>query len=390
MTSSPNLELALPHGRLSLPAFLPDGTRGVVRAVDGQDLLACGVQAVQMNVFHLMQRPGTTVIQALGGLHRMTGWTRPIFTDSGGYQIYSLIHQNPKMGTITGRGAIFHGEGSERKYNLTPEKSIQLQISYGVDVLICLDDCTHPDAPLAEQESSVRRTVKWARQCKVTFERLVGDGTRITRIGRIDADKEEEGSTTATGDDSGLRPLLIAVIQGGNSPVLRRQCAEALLEIGFDGYGYGGWPLDGQGNLLLEMLACTRELVPDTFPLHALGVGHPANVLACARMGYQLFDSTMPTRDARHGRLYAFTVDPAAGPLAGDWFTYCYVQDDKHLKANLPVSPYCDCPVCHHYSLGYLHHLYKLGDSLYPRLATMHNLRFMAQLMAHLGRGLGD
>ncbi|MEW5987698.1 MAG: tRNA guanosine(34) transglycosylase Tgt [Chloroflexota bacterium] len=382
--------LKLPHGRLSLPAFLPDGTRGVVRAVDSQDLLACGVQAVQMNVFHLMQRPGTTVIQALGGLHRMTGWTRPIFTDSGGYQIYSLIHQNPKMGTITERGAIFHGEGAERKYNLTPEKSIQLQMSYGADVLICLDDCTHVDAPAAEQESSVRRTVKWARQCKVTFERLVGEGTRMTRIGRMDADKEEGGSTTATGDDSRLRPLLIAVIQGGNSPTLRRQCAEALLEIGFDGFGYGGWPLDGQGNLLAEMLACTRELVPEPFPLHALGVGHPANVLACSRMGYQLFDSTMPTRDARHGRLYALTVDPAAAPLSGDWFTYCYVQDDKHLKANLPISPYCDCPVCHRYSLGYLHHLYKLGDSLYSRLATMHNLRFMTQLMTSLSRGLGD
>lgn len=354
--------LTLPQGNLQLPAFLPDGTQGVVRAVDAQDLLSCRVQAVQMNVYHLMQRPGSSTIQALGGLHQMAGWPRPIFTDSGGFQVYSLIRQNPKSGSITDRGATFRPTGGGRKFNFTPEKSVQLQLSYGADVIICLDDCTHPDDPPATQEASVRRTIAWAKRGKEAFQHLV------TQKEMAEAE----------------RPLLFAVIQGGRSRQLRRQCAQELLDIGFDGYGYGGWPLDSEGDLLEDMLAYTRELVPDSFLLHALGVGHPANILTCVGLGYPLFDSTMPTRDARHGRLYLFNVDPAGDNLSGDWFSYLYIKDKKHIKQNLPLSPYCDCLCCRHYTLGYLHHLFKLNDSLYPRLATIHNLRFITQLMGHL------
>lgn len=354
--------ISLPHGAIQLPAFLPDGTQGVVRSVDAQDLITCRIQAVQMNVYHLMQRPGSSTIQALGGLHRMSGWPRPIFTDSGGFQVYSLIHQNPKSGSITDRGATFTLEGTNRKFNLTPEKSIQLQLSYGADLLFCFDDCTHVDAPAEAQAAAVRRTILWARRCKAAFERILAEK------------KVAEGE----------RPRLFGVIQGGGLPDLRRQCAEALLDIGFDGFGYGGWPLDATGNLLTEMIAYTRELVPAHLPMHALGVGHPPYVLACVGLGYQLFDSTMPTRDARHGRLYTFAVDPTTSRLTGDWFKYVYAKDDKHIKRSEPISPYCDAPCCTQYSLGYLHHLFKLNDSLFPRLATMHNLRFMTQLMENL------
>ncbi len=356
--------LSLPHGELPLPAFLPDGTQGVVRAVAAEDLEAAGVRAVQMNVYHLMQRPGTSTIQALGGLHRMAGWAGPIFTDSGGFQVYSLIRQNPKLGSITDRGATFR-VGGDRKYNLTPEKSITLQFSYGADMLICFDDCTGPDDPPAAQADSVRRTIRWAAECKKTYLRLV-EGKRL---------------------DEATRPRLMGVIQGGLSRDLRRECAEALLAIGFDAYGYGGWPLDAEGNLLTEMVGYVRELVPPEFPVHALGVGHPAGVVACTGMGYELFDSTMPTRDARHGRLTVFRRDPAMlPPFAGnDWFGYVYPGDDKHVKASEPVSRYCDCPTCRRYSLGYLHHLFKIGDTLYFRLVTVHNLRFMTMLMERLG-----
>ncbi len=355
--------LHLAHGTLQLPAFLPDGTQGVVRAVDAQDLLDIEIQAVQMNVYHLMQRPGSSTIQALGGLHSMAAWPRPIFTDSGGFQIYSLIRQNAKYGSISDRGATFQPSGSGRKYKLTPEKSVQLQMSYGSDVVICLDDCTHVDDVPAEQQISIARTIQWARRCKDEYLRQI-EGRRI---------------------EAAQRPLLIAVIQGGNERDLRRRCAEELLAVGFDGYGYGGWPLDGEGNLLIDTLAYTRELVPEQFTLHALGVGHPANVLLCARLGYELFDSIMPTRDARNGRLYSFKVDPQQTRLNGSaWFKFIYVEDKKHIKQNAPVSAYCDCQTCRHYSLGYLHHLQKINDHLYARLATIHNLRFMTQLMASL------
>lgn len=342
-----------PHGDIPLPAFLPDGTSGVVRGVDARDLADVGTPAVQMNVYHLMQRPGSSTIQALGGLHTLTGWRGPISTDSGGFQVYSLIRQNAKLGSITDRGALFRIE--DRKYQLTPEKSIQLQFSYGADTLFCLDDCTHVDDPPEVQTQSVSRTVRWAKACKAEFDRLIAEK-------QLPPDQ---------------RPKLFGVVQGGGDLALRRACAEQLLEIGFDGYGYGGWPLDAQNNLLTEVIAYTRAVIPAEYPMHALGVGHPANVVACTRLGYGLFDSTMPTRDARHGRLYTFTTDHG---LDGDFFSYLYIKDDKHIKASGPPSAHLPADV----SLGYLHHLYKLGDTLYERLATRHNLRFMNALMARL------
>src|SRR5262245_25709972 len=194
-SSRPPSVLRLPHGELRLPVFLPDATQGVVRSVDSADLKECGIQAVVMNAFHLMQRPGSTTIQALGGLHRMCAWERPIITDSGGFQAYSLIRQNARFGQLTDSGILFRPEGSDRKIQLTPEKSIQIQLRYGTDIAICLDDCTHVDDPLAAQQESVRRTIAWARRCKAEFQRIVNQ----KRL------REEE------------RPRLFAVIQGGGS-----------------------------------------------------------------------------------------------------------------------------------------------------------------------------
>jgi queuine tRNA-ribosyltransferase len=340
---------------------MPDATSGVVRSVDSLDLERCQVQAVVMNTFHLMQRPGSSTIVALGGLNKMCGWERPIVTDSGGFQAYSLIRSNPRYGSLTEDGITFRPDGSSRKFNLTPEKSIQLQLKYGSDVVICLDDCTHVDDPPETQQESVERTMCWARRSKAEFGRIL----------KQRGVAEEE------------RPLLYAVVQGGGSRELRKRCAQELLDIGFDGYGYGGWPLDGEGNLLADMIAYVRELVPSSFPMHALGVGDPKGVVECARIGYDLFDSAMPTRDARHGRLYAFA--DGSGGLEGEWFSHIYVGDNKHIKNDSPISPFCDCLACSNYSLGYLHHLFKIEDGLALRLATIHNLRFMTQLTERLG-----
>jgi queuine tRNA-ribosyltransferase len=306
-----------------------------------------------------MQRPGSSTVQALGGLHRMSAWQRPIITDSGGFQAYSLIRQNPRFGKMDERGITYQPDGNARKYQLTPEKSVQLQLAYGADVVICLDDCTHVDAPRSEQEISVARTISWAKRGRAEFDRLVRQ-------------KKLEPSKI---------PLLFAVIQGGGEFDLRKHCAEILLEIGFDGYGFGGWPLDSQGALLTEILEYTRSLVPAQFPLHALGIGHPQNVLIGFRLGYGLFDCAMPTRDARHGRLYSFGSLPSSNDrLKGDWLKYLYINDEIHVKSSRPIEEDCDCPVCRNYSLGYLHHIFKLNDSLYLRLASLHNLRFMTRL----------
>ena len=357
-------ELHLTHGSLQLPIFLPDATFGAVRGVDAGDLIQVGVPALMMNVFHLMQKPGSSTIQTLGGLHRMADWPHPIFTDSGGFQAYSLVRQNAKFGKLSERGISFQPEGAGRKFLLTPEKSIQLQLAYGADVVYCLDDCTHVDASLSEQELSVARTIKWAERCKREFEHQVVQ----RRWGE------------------GERPRLFAIVQGGGEKSLRSACATALLELGFDGYGYGGWPLDSDNQLLREMLAYTRQLIPAQFPMHALGVGQPGHILTCYRLGYQIFDSAMPTRDARHARLYIFTQDPAASDFtfAADWYRYRYLQDAKEVKARGPISAGCACYTCRRYSVAYLHHLYKQKETLFYRLATLHNLHFMMQLMALL------
>jgi queuine tRNA-ribosyltransferase len=343
---------------LALPIFLPDATNGVVRSVDSNDLRNAGIQALVMNTFHLMQKPGSSTVQALGGLHQMCDWDDPIITDSGGFQAYSLIRQNPKFGSLSEKGILFKPEGSDRRLILTPEKSIQLQFSFDADVIICLDDCTHVDASYAEQVLSVERTIKWAKRCKQEYERQVEN--------RKFSDEQ--------------RPLIFGVVQGGGYPQLRKQCADALLEIGFDGFGFGGWPLDAQSNLLVDILEYTRQVIPQKYLLHALGIGHPQNLVICHKLGYDIFDCAMPTRDARHGRLYVFTDPSAVSANADDWFKYRYINDEETIKARAPISEFCDCPCCEHYSLGYLHHLHKINENLYLRLATLHNLRFMTQL----------
>jgi queuine tRNA-ribosyltransferase len=370
------MTLHLPHGDLTLPTFLPDATRAVVRAVDSADLESVGVQGLVMSAFHLMQHPGSTTVKALGGLHRMTGWQRPIITDSGGFQAYSLIRQNPKFGSLTDKGIVFRPD-NKGKILLTPEKSIQLQMSYGADVAICLDDCTHPEDTDENQRESVRRTIAWAKRCKAEFVRLMGARGQMSRGAQEQSPKPHRSLAP---------PLLFGVIQGGGSRDLRRQCAEALLEIGFDGFGYGGWPLTSEGELVRDMVAYTRELVPREWPMHALGIGHPGSVVECVRMDYQMFDSALPTRDARRGRLMVFTHPPGETDFERNdkWSAYLYITDDTYVKLDAPISEYCDCLTCTRYSRGYLHHLFKIKDAACLRLATIHNLRFMMQLMERL------
>jgi queuine tRNA-ribosyltransferase len=350
---------ALPSGIL----YMPDATHGVVRAVGPDDLEAAGVRMIMTNSLHLARRPGVTTVQALGGAARMIGWNGPIATDSGGFQAFSLIRQNPRLGSISPEGFVFSTEIGGKPIRITPQKSIQNQLRLGSNLLFCVDDCTHPDSSLPEQELSVQRTIAWAAQCKRAFDKGIADR-------RLPTERQ---------------PKLFAVIQGGRSPELRKRCAEALLAIGFDGYGYGGWPLDNEGQLLAETLALTRELVPSHLTMHALGVGHPASVVACAQMGYRLFDSALPTRDARRGRLYCFRADkPDLMKSAQEWLEFVYIQDEKHIKEDRPLSNYCNLICCRRFSRGYLRHLAKLEDALFYRLATIHNLNFMRQLTDRL------
>lgn len=359
---SPLTSLATPHGPIPLPTFFPDGTRAVVKSLDASDLQASGIAAVMVNALHLTTQPGADVIRKLGGLHGFMGWPGPVATDSGGFQIFSLLRENSRNGSVSDKGFIYRPGGMADKRLFTPEKSIQQQMRFGADLLFCLDQCTHPDDSHGVQLTSVERTIAWARQCKAEFVRRL----------------EQRGT-------EGDRPLLFAVIQGGMDPDLRRRCVDSLLAIGFDGFGFGGWPISEEGDLV-EAVYRTAEMVPRSFPLHGLGIGKPENVVAAHRAGYHTCDSSFPTRAARRRRLMVATRPWDGGGLSGkDFYDVLYIEDDKYYRDGQPIEPECPCLACRRYSRAYLHHLFRIEDSLADRLATLHNLAFYARLMTAVG-----
>lgn len=364
MTTLPTV-LETAHGPLHLPVYFPDATRGVVRTVDSRDLEGCDVQGLVVNVFHLSTRPGAGLIKRAGGIHEFMSWRHPIASDSGGFQLMSMIRENPRYGTISDRGIHFIDiDGRREKIQFTPERSIRLQFDLGADLMVCLDDCPSPDASPAEVQAAVERTIHWAERCRAEFDRQL----------------------QTRGKRHSARPLLFGVIQGGYDKTLRERCAQDLLPLGFDGFGFGGWPLTPEGELAHTILAHTAQLIPDSLPRFALGVGKPQHIVRCYRMGWRIFDCVLPTRDARHGRLYAWnaaSLDRVDLQIP-NFYHFVYVRDEKHKRQRDPVSTVCDCACCQNYSLGYLHHLFDVGDPLALRLATLHNLRFYTQLLEHI------
>jgi len=375
------------HGNVQLPAFFPDGTRAVVRGMDAVDVKLTGTPGIVMNAYHLMRHPGIKVLSQLGGLHSFTGWDAPILTDSGGFQVYSLLRENPSLGAVRRNEVIFAPDGAE-KIALSPEKAVQVQLSAKSDIVICLDWCIHPDDPPEVNRASVETTIRWAKRCREEFDRLVQESAPSRRKRR----KGEVSAAPVPSSDGVDRPLLFGIIQGGSDPRLRQDCAAALGELKFDGYAFGGWPLDGNNNLLRDILALTASAMPEDLPRYAMGIGKPENVVACVRMGYNLFDAVIPTRDARHLRLYAFRA-PSLDQVelkGREFYSQIYMQDHEHMRDSRPISDACDCYTCTHYSRAYLYHLFRIGDTLAYRLATIHNLRFYSQLMELLRREAAD
>ncbi len=342
--------------KFKLPIFLPDATRGVVRSLDSTDLKNTGVLGVVVNTYHLLSEPGLDVLKKAGGVKKLMNFDGLVVSDSGGFQILSLIYEDKRLGEITDEGVVFNltSTGERKKTLLTPEGSIRAQFALGADILICLDDCPPKDADTAVLKQSVEMTIAWARRCKDEF-------TKQQKKEKLDG-----------------KPLLFAVIQGGRDKKLRQFCAEELKKIGFDGYGFGGWPIGENGRVDYETLEFTAELMPDDLPKYALGIGDPASIARCFKMGYAIFDCVLPTRDARHERLYilkdnlANEVDPAE---------YLYINREALANDLAPISKTCDCWTCRNFSQAYLRHLFKIKDTLAWRLATIHNLRTYTRLM---------
>lgn len=351
---------------LQFPCFFPDATRGVIRSVSSNQLNEVDTEGLIVNTYHLLSEPGAEVIKCAGGIKSFMHWDGWVISDSGGFQLLSMIYQNASFGTVTEDGVNFRkgSKGNTKSYKFTPEKSIQTQFTLNPDIMICLDDCPGPKATRAEVELCVHRTLAWAKRCKDEF---------TTQL--------QTRKLTGT-----QKPLLFAVIQGGDYKDLRKHCADGLKAIGFDGYGFGGWPLDDGGLLNSDILSYTAELMPDTLPKYALGVGNPQALVDCYKMGYTIFDTVLPTRDARHKRLYVFTKDPRTANLATEtnFYDFFYPIREPNVRDQNSVSNYCDCYLCKNFSRSYLNHLYTIEDSLAETLGTIHNLRTYQLLIENL------
>lgn len=356
-------KFSLGSKEVNFPIFLPDATKGAVKGLDGRDLKEAGVEGVVVNSFHLTSEPGTTVVKSLGKLKRFMNWDGWVVSDSGGFQLLSLVYENKSYGSVNDDGIRFSrdSKGRRKRHNFTPEKSIQVQFNLGADIMICLDDCPPISAGLDENQLSVRRTIEWAKRCKDEFLKQL-----------------EDRKETAHN-----RPLLFAVIQGGNYEDLREKCAKELMKIGFDGFCFGGWPLDKEKNLNRKILLFTATLMPDGLPKFALGVGNPQALIDCVKMGYNIFDCVLPTRDARHHRLYVFSKDPrqiAFNDEVTNITEFIYIKDEKYARDPRPISDYCDCYTCRNYSRAYLRHLFEIEDPQALRLSSIHNLRVYTKL----------
>lgn len=345
---------------------MPDATRAFVKTCSAQDLLALGLKVLMVNTFHLYLQPGLKVIRRAGGLHQFMNWPGVLVSDSGGFQIFSLIHQNSRMGRIDDQGAVFKSPLDGSRHEINPEKSIQIQFDLGTDLMIALDDCPPYDFSERQMVKALDRTIAWARRSYQEY------------IRQIKKRKLAEGQ----------RPKLIAVIQGGLNPDLRRKCLDALLDIerkGFrgeridwDGFGFGGRPVDGAGDFLFDILALTAKIIPSGRIKFALGVGSPADIYRCCRLGWNMFDCVIPTREGRHGKLYQFRTQTLE---TSDFYRETNIKKSLSALDFSAINSLSRLAELRDNSHAYLHHLFKVNESVGQKWASLNNLEFYLQLM---------
>lgn len=351
------------YGNIPLPVFFPDATRAVIRSLDTGDIESTFTKGILVNTFHLWQELGGDVLEKFEGIGNFMDFKGGIISDSGGFQVMSVIKSGAVKGKITNDGVIFHPTKKTKKI-LTPEKSIEFQMKLKTDMVVVLDDFTDPKSIYEEAKISVDRTIDWARRSKKEFEKLC-KSKKLT----------EEN-----------RPYILGVVQGGKYQDLRKYCTEELVKIGFDGLGYGGWPIDDAGNFDYESAKTISENSPEDYFLYGLGVGKPEEIVKLSKMGFNIFDCVLPTRDARHKRLYTFNAESIEDidVKKDDFYSFYTPDKEKYYKDKSPVSSACDCELCKRYSRAYLAHLFRIGDFTAGRLATIHNLRFYSLLMEKL------
>jgi len=325
-------ELVTQHGIVPTPVFLPVGSQASVKALTPQDIKDMGFNMLLANAYHLYLRPGTSVIEKMGGLHAFMAWDGAILTDSGGYQIFSLASLNK----VTDEGVTFRSHIDGSRHFITPELAIQFQEALGADIIMVLDECPPSNAPFDRVRRAMNRTHLWAARCQQAHQ--------------------------------SQRQALYAIVQGGIFPELRRKSAEYLTSLGFPGYAIGGLSLGESKEVTWSITGETVALLPEDKPRYLMGVGSPEDIVEAVSRGIDIFDSALPTRVARNGALFT-----RRGRVNIDSSTYKNVEE--------PLDTDCACYTCKNFSAAYLHHLFNCNELLAYRLATIHNLSFMSNLM---------
>lgn len=318
--------------------FMPDATRGAVRYLTTKQLKETRTKAIVTNTLHLLIHPGPDVIQKLGGIKKMMNWDGLVLTDSGGYQVFSLIHSKKWLGNITENGVTFKSPREGNVYELTPESSIDIQMAIGSDILVCLDDCRDANISKHEAQESVNRTIRWAQRCKKHFE-------------------QKYGGTSKTGK------LLTCVVQGAQYLDLREQCAKELVNIKFDGYNFGGFVINKRGELVEDEMKVVIENIPKDTIRYAMGVGKPEDIIKGIEIGYNLFDTVLVTRNARHGTLYT-----SEGVV--------HINNSGMALDTNPIDKNCKCEACINYTRAYIHHMMRNNEAIAMTLCTIHNLTY--------------
>ena len=325
------------HGAIDTPAFMPVGTYGAVKGMSPQEVRGLGAQVILGNTFHLWLRPGLEVIAAHGGLHRFTGWDGPILTDSGGFQVFSL----GELRKISEQGVRFQSPVNGDACLLTPEESMRIQRVLNSDIVMAFDECTPYPATHREAADSMRLSLRWAARSREAF------------------------------DATGCGNALFGIVQGGMYEDLREESLRELAAIGFDGYAIGGLSVGEPKPDMLRILRHTAPLLPADRPRYLMGVGTPADLVAAASAGIDMFDCVLPTRNARNGWLYT-----RHGVIK--------LRNARYRDDLSPLDPDCACYTCCHFTRAYLHHLQRVNEMLGARLNTLHNLHYYQELMAGL------
>lgn len=328
--------LHTPHGIIDTPTFMPVGTQATVKAMTPEELKDIDAQIILSNTYHLYLRPGHRLVEKAGGLHKFMNWDRPILTDSGGFQVFSL----GDLRKITEEGVEFRSHLDGSKHFLSPEKAIEIENALGADIIMAFDECAPYPADRSYVKNSLERTTRWAKRCKEAH-----------------AKPEQQA--------------LFGIIQGGMYKDLREQSAKEIIELDFPGYAVGGLSVGEPKPLMYEVLDYTTPLMPKDKPRYLMGVGSPDCLIEGAIRGIDMFDCVLPTRIARNG-----TAMTSLGKVV--------IKNAKHVEDFTPLDPNCSCNTCKNYSKAYLRHLYKAEEILSARLVTYHNLYFLIELMRNV------